>query len=762
MNFFGTALGFIITLQVLVNRNPVPNPGASLSATSMQQQPLQQATLHRFLQHDSQRCQGEGYCGTMPTVGAENWIADFCRSSAKHGQPPPMSNSSSRPAGPHSAVNKRSFKRACRRAIRHGSSHYHGKHMTIHDFPSGLIQRLQKEAQPQHRAPLTFTTSPRDRLTCLHWNPGGLSQSTWLEVKHWLQMNPVDLVVISETRWSFSSTWQDKAWLYVHSATQDHKSGGILIMVSRRIAQPEQIGYNAIVDGRLVHLRVHYDNRALDVLAIYQHVDSRTSLSAQKRAQVWDALHQALQRMPSRNNLICAGDFNCALEEAPPWVGTSKFAWHGRCFGNGHQDHARLRDIMKAHGLTAIDTWGSSGATYIHGDFASRIDHFLIRLLACDGQSKQVQFLYTADFVPANATHHVPILCSIRSKHMAYQTFKSPTSCTYAQRNKCRIAGLQETQEWHSLRQQVVQALQEDHQALTPEARIQKIHDKVSTAFHNFFSPKPNSTSQVNLETVHDTIEDKWHHKRLLRQMANKGLTTVRILLQAWHHRSRYQALQRAQQRATRQARRDRFQALCHEVANAAQLHDTHSMFGIINRFSPKKPLARARLRGPDGNIADQFMAHSLTVAFVQSMWQGPPKLPIYHDAAPGIPFDLDELVTAAAKLHTNKSVAQPFLPGVVWRCASLEVASFIYSQLQHWWFQSPPIIPQNWKDSWLFFLPKPGKPNTHPDQLRPISLMEPLGKIVMGLLTTKIKDCIFPELCRMPQFGFLTLPSCN
>ena len=77
MNFFGTVLGFIITLQVLVNRNPVPNPGASPSATSMQQQLLQQTTLHRYLQHDSQRCQGEGYCGTMPTVGAENWIADF-------------------------------------------------------------------------------------------------------------------------------------------------------------------------------------------------------------------------------------------------------------------------------------------------------------------------------------------------------------------------------------------------------------------------------------------------------------------------------------------------------------------------------------------------------------------------------------------------------------------------------------------------------------------------------------------------------------
>lgn len=149
-------------------------------------------------------------------------------------------------------------------------------------------------------------------------------------------------------------------------------------------------------------------------------------------------------------------------------------------------------------------------------------------------------------------------------------------------------------------------------------------------------------------------------------------------------------------------------------------------------------------------------MAHSLTVAFVKQMWQGPSSLPTYFAAPPGIPFELEELVEAVAKIHTNKSVAQPFLPGVVWRSAPREVASFVYCHLQDWWSQSPPIIPKNWKDSWLFFLPKPGKPNTHPDQLRPISLMEPLGKIVMGLITTKIKACIFPLLNQLPQFGFL------
>lgn len=88
-------------------------------------------------------------------------------------------------------------------------------------------------------------------------------------------------------------------------------------------------------------------------------------------------------------------------------------------------------------------------------------------------------------------------------------------------------------------------------------------------------------------------------------------------------------------------------------------------------------------------------MAHSLTVAFVKQMWQGPSSLPTYFAAPPGIPFELEELVEAVAKIHTNKSVAQPFLPGVVWRSAPREVASFVYCHLQDWWSQSPPSSPK-------------------------------------------------------------------
>ena len=74
------------------------------------------------------------------------------------------------------------------------------------------------------------------------------------------------------------------------------------------------------------------------------------------------------------------------------------------------------------------------------------------------------------------------------------------------------------------------------------------------------------------------------------------------------------------------------------------------------------------------------------------------------------------------------------------------------------WWGQYPPFIPQDWKDAWLYFIPKQGKKCDRPDQLRPISLMETFGKIVMGLIADQLKQHLEATLCQSPHFGFLPM----
>lgn len=721
---------------------------------------VQQRLADCWLPQQSSR-KGEGYCDSTLTVEAEAWIHAFCQNPANGGQRPPLSISSQFPDRPCTAVHKRSFKRACRRALVHGSSAYHGRNMLLHEFPETLRKKLQAESTAPHaRQAKPRIQSASGRLTLLHWNPGGLSQSKFVELKHWLRSHPVDIVTLAETRWSFSSTWHDKEWCYIHSSTGETRSGGLMIMIARKLASPEQLGYEAVIDGRILHARVHYDNRALDLLAIYQFVDYKTAQSSQSRERVWTALQDKLHRLPSRNNLLCAGDFNCSLKHHPPWVGGSEFRWAGTwSMGSSHADQDRFQQILSMHGLTAINTWNNSGPTYKHGTHASRIDHILFRTVACDGRSKIPEYLEAADFVPHGQSYHIPILCSLPTKHMSYQTYEDKTACTFAQRNQCRIACLQDSHAWNLLRRHVIDALHLDHQALPPDEVITRIHDAVSAEFHKFFPNPRHGLAQVDYTATHRDIEQKWSHRRHLRTLTmSMRQSNLLTLFQAWHHRSRYQVLQRQQQRQARQAKLSRFDTLCREVAEAAHHHDTHKVFDVINRHAPKRPLARARLRGPDGGIADQYMAHSMTVAFVQQMWQGPPTLPRYADSAPGNPFTMQELTEAVTHLHSSKSVAKPFLPAVVWKSAPYEVAQFLHDQLTNWWSFSPPIIPQDWKDSWLFFLPKPGKPNTHPDQLRPISLMEPLGKLIMGLISNRIKSFLFPVLSMSPHFGFLPL----
>ena len=143
---------------------------------------------------------------------------------------------------------------------------------------------------------------------------------------------------------------------------------------------------------------------------------------------------------------------------------------------------------------------------------------------------------------------------------------------------------------------------------------------------------------------------------------------------------------------------------------------------------------------------------------YVQQTWQGPATLPRWTEAAPGVPFSIEELQRALERMHPNKSVAQPFLPAIPWKGTSFQIANFLMKHLQIWWSNNPPTIPECWRNSWLFFLPKPGKTNTSPDHLRPISLMEPLGKTIMGLIASKLNRFFLPRLSKFPSFGFLPL----
>ena len=222
-------------------------------STTMSSPTYRQLTLFDIPEFFSHK--GEGSHASTHVGRADNWQFSFVQEAAKCGIPPKMSSGSDVP-GRFSSVQKRSFKRACRRAIVYGSTRYHGRLVMPTDFPSSLVQKMRASLEPvqsQRVMPRPYKHSPR--LTVFYWNAGGLSQSTFVELQRWLRIHPTHVAVICETRWSFEGTWTTDEWSFVHTATMQHRSGGILVMVARSMVSPEQLGYDVVVPGRLIQVR---------------------------------------------------------------------------------------------------------------------------------------------------------------------------------------------------------------------------------------------------------------------------------------------------------------------------------------------------------------------------------------------------------------------------------------------------------------------------------------------------------------------------
>ena len=137
-------------------------------------------------------------------------------------------------------------------------------------------------------------------------------------------------------------------------------------------------------------------------------------------------------------------------------------------------------------------------------------------------------------------------------------------------------------------------------------------------------------------------------------------------------------------------------------------------MHRIIQQFSPKNRLKKIRLRHADGSPASPVEALQLAVDFAKKLWAGPPAVIMPTCGPPGVPFSVQELQIELAAIPHNKSVAGPFIPGMVIKALAPHIASTLFSMLQVWWNLPTPYIPPLWKRGWIVTLPKPNSAMYH------------------------------------------------
>lgn len=669
----------------------------------------------------------------------------------------------------NSQVVKRSLHRAFNRALHTGFAWYRGQQYTLEDFakmgwqlptplPTSSISQagLCKDWQKcnQHH-------SPRRRLSLWQWNSGGLEMSKLDEIKAWLVLNAVDIGIVVETRWTFDSEWSDTHFHHLHTGAGPHRGKGILIFVSTRLCSAAHIKWQIHDSGRLAHVRLQSLTRPVDIVACYQHTFQPNRACHQRRAAWWTLLDHVLRGIPNRNNLILTGDFNCSLARCAPAVGTGGFLWQGaESGGTVHTDQSTFVHLLRNFGLVALNTWCMGlGPTYVHGQQASRIDYVCVRQMFADGLAKQVKYLWHSPFLFQTTHGHVPILSSIARHWIPSHDSNRTPRVTMQQRQAGRQAFVDQTSVWQQFVSQTQEIIRNSFGAPTSDVDTQMtcMHQQVLQSFCDFFPAGRKTPRLAPWEQNLPVILNKWEHRRRLQKLWRPTQVCV---FQAWFHVIKFTQLKRAHAKAARCTRTRLFQEVVHTASQAAVQHDTHKLFQIINSYAPKNPRKQIQLRNHEGHMATPIESAAILNKFVHDIWAGPATIELPFREPPGVPFTVRQLETALAGIPATKAVAKPYAPGVVWKQLAVFLAPLLHAQMNTWWQQVPPRIPEAWRHAYLFMIPKPGKPPVSPYNLRPLALQEPVGKAVIGLLIKLAMQDAYSHMVHFPIWAYMNARS--
>ena len=644
---------------------------------------------------------------------------------------------------------KRSYRRAVQRSINHGFTWYRGrlflppKRFPAHWMPSSTSEPVMtKQPQPKRHQ--------RRRLLCMSWNSGGLAQATWDQFQQWAENQQIDFISLQETHWPFTSEWTQSHFHCIHSGFSSRQAG-ILCLISKRLCQTHQISWTEIEPGRLVHIRIHGTSRNIDFLAIYQHVHSGDKLN--KRQLLLDRLNDILSKIPQRNMLVLLGDLNTSLTRRSKVVGNGHFLHRGqRCTGTNHSDSQELHDLLRQHSLLALNTWMTDNtATFVHGHTASRIDYICCREVHADHTAKQVQIMDDFFMRSATGAHHAPLLVSLL-RHWTPPT-KQVFANNWTYRQRLELHTRWEQQDTFLVGRQL-DMQNAIAQLPTTGGSLEALHSVMNQIkATDFRAERAASVHHYDL-TPFQAFQ---HHEQQLRALplASDDLTSV---FQAWFHITKRQTARRMMNTTAKQSRRTRMQKIFDQADAAERSHDHFRLYQAVRALAPKQKLQWIQLRHTDGSLANPVQAATnMLQTWYEALYHAPAS---EHDLVPfNWPFSADDLLKGFLQLPLMKSLAPSFAPAPIWRMGAWAVVEYLHPLLHRW--SADGRLPKLWSDAFLTFLPKPGGNGGDPAQLRPISLLEPTGKVILGLAAKRLLEETWWMLQMIPQYAYLPRRGC-
>lgn len=661
-----------------------------------------------------------------------------------------------------SFARKRSYKRALNRAAANGSTWYRGQWLSLDTLRKSYVSNsAATETNVQNIPAMSRSRGKRGSrfsLRAFSWNCGGLNNlkdelHTWLK-EHGSEYS---IVLLQETWYRSDMDFLDRGWICINSGIGGEAAraqAGVMILLRKDVFDQSHVRFHSVIPGRVLHVQALCRGGWVSVINVYQYSWARDTEQEQlisKRSVVWEAVRSTLGLVPRSHFLITGGDLNTTIKPLHPWIGRGMLQKD-----QASPDAEHLEQLVQDFQLKAVNTFGRPAAfTYVHGGYKvhrkSFVDFLLLR--KCQAGSASASLLSGFEVGRwREGGRHLPITVAATLRPYLHQIRKAPREWPVW---KCKL--LQQAVKDHP---EMVAAFQDQVQErLEAEIEYQphQLNDlllQVGKLVFDIQRPRVRPPAWTADEHT-SLIKQMWLHYRLLKR--RRCLPGTRAILQAWRHQVAFLRLHRAVQKHSRRLRRDHFDQLLAEADRCDQVDGTSATFTLIKKWAPKQAKQRTQLRSPNGRLlcpAEEVreLAEFWKEICAGSDGQALPSLQPRHTYH----VSYEEMVRALRSLKGNKAAPAHCAPHVMWQLAAEPIAEFLDAQVFSQWRHEGAAVFEDWSASWLSFLNKANKPGNKPGDLRPISLLEPAGKAVSGILKQHLMPYLQPWIEARPLFGYL------
>ncbi|CAE7331253.1 Pol, partial [Symbiodinium necroappetens] len=270
---------------------------------------------------------------------------------------------------------------------------------------------------------------------------------------------------------------------------------------------------------------------------------------------------------------------------------------------------------------------------------------------------------------------------------------------------------------------------------------------------------------------------------------------TLGQLLSAWRHQAAYLRQHRHLRRRGRQAKKELLEEQLQQAWEADRQGDKSSIWKVVNKLAPRTARVKIQLRGDKGGLLTPVEEAERLRTYCEKIYKLPP--PQHSDSmatpslvsspsppdgahpassldtlpavqppdyasdalvalqpAPG-PLEVPHLTEALSLLPARKATPPHLAQLHLWHLGKEALLPHLATLCKRLW-RSPHQFHQLWADAWIAWLAKPGKAPDQPENLRPISLTEGGGRIVVKALTLHLRPSLTEATWSWPQYAYV------